>query len=411
MEEKDALTGIRVVDFTWVLAGPQATRILADFGAQVIKIENPERPDFSRSYGPAREGTRPPENSGYYNNHNRSKLGITLNVKHLKGQEIIRRLIAISDVVIENFSSRVMENLGLGYGELVKIKPDIIYVSMAGLGHAGPDHFVQTWGPTVQALSGLTFLSGLPGQQAAGWGFSYMDHTGGYYGAMAVLLAIYARNRTGQGQYIDLAQVEAAATLTGPAILEFFVNGRPSRRPGIPNGNRLEHPSTAPHGVYRCAGVDRWCAIAVFTDEEWEALCKAMGNPVWTNDPKFSTRLARVANQDELDCLIEEWTVNYDPHDLMRLLQSMGVRAGAVQNAEDLTIRDPQIEERKLWVELDHPEVGRAKFDGIPIKLSETPGKLRRHGPLIGQDNDYVYGEILGMSPEEIKKLAEEKVI
>ncbi|HEY7269959.1 MAG TPA: CoA transferase, partial [Dehalococcoidia bacterium] len=279
------LAGLRIVDMGWAMAGPQATRILADFGAEVIKVESMARPDQARTtFGP-HVGERAINNSGYFNNFNRNKLSATINMSRPEGREVYKKLIAISDGVLENYSAGVMRGWGLHYDGLKAIKPDIVYVSMAGFGHSGPYTMYQTYGPTVQAVSGLTYQSGFPEMEPAGWGFSYMDHTGGYFGCIAMLQALIYRRRTGKGQHVDLSQVEAAITLTGPALLDYTVNGRASSR----IGNRSGHPAMAPHGVYRSApdtreggvGDDEWVAIAVANDEQWRALTCSMGHPEW----------------------------------------------------------------------------------------------------------------------------------
>jgi crotonobetainyl-CoA:carnitine CoA-transferase CaiB-like acyl-CoA transferase len=411
MERKDALAGVRVVDFSWIVAGPQATRILADFGAEVIRIENSQTIDTIRNAPPFADDEPGINRSGFWNNLNRSKLSITLNVRHPRGMELIKQLISISDVVIENFSSRVMENWGLPYEEMKRLKEDIIYVSVSGFGHSGRNRDYTTWGPTAQALSGLTFSSGLPGAAPAGWGYSYMDHTAGYSAAIAVISALHFRKRTGKGQYIDMSQVEAGIVLNGANILDYTVNGRRTRRPDFPPGNRSIHPAVAPHNTYRCRGEDQWCVISVFSDDEWEALCWAMGEPDWCQDEKFATMTGRVKNQDELDANIEEWTHRLDKREVMALLQSAGIAAGAVQTSLDRVENDPQIEEREFLPEMDHPEAGRYKYEGIPVKLSRTPGYLRNGGPLLGEHNNYVYGDLLGLSESEINELVQEGII
>lgn len=408
------LRGVRILDLGWAMAGPQATRILADFGAEVIKIESRARLDLARtSFGP-HVGERGIENSGYFNNFNRNKRSLTLNMGHPKGREIFARLVAISDAVLENFSADVMEKWGFGYEGLRAIKPDIIYVSMAGLGHKGPYRHYQTFGPTVQAFSGLTYLSGFPDRAPAGWGYSYMDHTGGYYGAMAILLALHYRRRTGKGQYIDLAQVDAAITLTGTAILDFTVNGRPSQR----LGNRSGHPAAAPHGVYRCApdptglvGDDEWVAIAVETEEQWSALCHALGHPEWREDPRFRTVLDRLTHAEELDALIEEWTRQRSPQEAMLALQAAGVPAGAVQRSRELIGADPQLRHRGLYPVVTHPILGERRIDGMPVIFSRTPPTYSTGGPLLGEANEYVCCELLEMDREEVRRLEEEGVL
>jgi crotonobetainyl-CoA:carnitine CoA-transferase CaiB-like acyl-CoA transferase len=409
------LEGLRIVDLGWAMAGPQATRILADFGAEVIKVESRARLDLARTaFGP-HVGERTPDSSGYFNHFNRNKLSVTLNMARSEGREVFGRLVSISDGVLENFSAGVMKAWGFDYEGLRRWRADIVYVSMAGFGHLGPYGGYQTFGPSVQAASGLTHLSGFPDREPAGWGFSYMDHTGGYYGAMAMLLGLLHRRRTGEGQQIDLAQVDAAITLTGPAILDFDVNGRPSRR----LGNRSGHPAMAPHGVYRCApdpreggaGDDEWVAIAAATEEQWRALAAAIGRPELAEDPSFATLTARMAHQEELDAVIEAWTRPRSNSEAMELLQAAGVPAGRVQRSRELYEEDPQLRHRGLWPEVDHPVVGRHRVDGMPATLARTPATFRRGGPLLGQDNAYVFGELLGMPVSEVKRLEEAEVL
>ena len=295
MSRPRALENIRVVDFSWVRAGPWATRWLGALGAEIIKIEWPES---ERGRLPS---TTTPQNlevnlntSGNFADTNVNKKSLSLNVRSAKGLEIVKRLIAISDIVIENFSSRVLQKWGLGYEELCKIKPDIVYVSMSGYGHTGRNHHYTTFGPVAQAVSGLTYLSGLPDKPPAGWGWSYMDDTGGMYGAMCALTGLYHRNMTGRGQHIDLSQMVSSVPLNGPALLDFTVNGRGSRRAGFPPGNRAHWPGTplvnnyrgptvAPHNAYRThpGGYNDWCVIVCHSDEEWQRLVQVMGAPSW----------------------------------------------------------------------------------------------------------------------------------
>jgi crotonobetainyl-CoA:carnitine CoA-transferase CaiB-like acyl-CoA transferase len=416
------LEGIRVLDFTHIVAGPQCTRILGDMGAQVIKVEQGQAMDVTRSAMLGGIGGIPgPNRSGMFEYFNRSKLGITVNALMPAGLELIKRLVGVSDIVIENFSSRVLERWGLSYEEQRKLNSKVIYVSITGFGHIGRYRDYSTWGPTAQALSGLTFMSGLPGERPAGWGYSFLDHTAGYNAAIATLMAIHHRNRTGEGQWLDVSQVESGMVLTGPAMLDYTVNGRPYRRAGNPPGNRSTHPRVAPHNTYRCAGDDeivngeprrRWCAISVFTEEDWGNFCTAIGSPAWTNDPKFASNADRVANEDELDRLIEEWTIDKMPHEVMYRLQSVGIAAGAVQTNEDKIVRDPQLRSREFIQKVVHREINEPfETDSLPIKFSHTEGtKIRQASPPLGADNEYVLKEILGMSDEEITDLAEQAV-
>lgn len=396
-----ALDGIRVCDLTWIIAGPTCTRVLADFGAEVIRVEHAQAADSIRMGRPVMGDTPTLNNSGFFNYFNRNKKSALLNVRHPMGMDLVKRLIAQCDVVVENFSSRVMESWGLGYEELRALRPDIIYCSISGFGHFGRDRDFTTWGPTAQALSGLTLTSGLPGMPPAGWGYSYMDHTAGYEAAIAVMAAVHHRNRTGEGQHIDMSQVEAGIVLNGPAVLDYTVNGRSWRRPGMPPGNRAWQPEVAPHNTYPCAGEDRWIAIACFNDAEWQALIRAMDEPRWAYDVNFRSNEARLANQDELDERIGEWTSEFVDYEAMEILQAAGVRAGVVQKASDRFESDPQLKARGWWARLPHAELGKSDFDGVVPRLSDTPGLLRVAGPLIGEHTYDVMREVVGMTEEE----------
>lgn len=414
-----ALAGTRVLDFTWVRAGPWATRWLGAFGADIIKIEWPEHLDILRANrNTIPPGMEPGPNApGQFADTNVNKLGLTINVRSPRGLELIKRLIAISDVVIENFSSRVMRNWGIGYDVMRQLKPDIVYVSMAGFGHTGPHHHYTTMGPSAQALSGQTFLSGLPGKPPAGWGWSYLDDTGGMYGAMCVLTALHHRNTTGQGQHVDLSQMTAGITLTGPAFLDRTVNGRQARREGYPPGNRTvwpgaplsnnyRGPTAAPHNAYRSkgGGHNDWCVIACFSDREWQTLVDLMGRPSWATDARFSQLTGRLRYQAEMDEGIERWTQTLDKYELTEKCQAVGVRAMPVQSAEDRVEHDPQLNARGMYTELDHPLLGRRKVQGVPFKFSKTPAAVRRPAPLIGQHTPQVLQELLGLSLQEIKE-------
>ena len=409
-----ALSNIRICDFTGQLAGAGATRVFAAFGAQVIRIEDPVTQggwDILRGNGPFVDDRRGNELGGAFNNHNVEKLGISLNLRNPKAKEVVRRLIAISDVVSENFSAGVLERWGFSYSEMVALKPDIIYVSNCGFGHEGPYANFKTWGPIVQAMSGLTFQSGLPDMPPAGWGFSHMDHTGAYFMAIAILMALYHRNKTGVGQWVDMSCTDAGASLNGPAILDYTVNERRMRRPGSPHSNRNVYPPMAPHGIYRCDGDDRWVAIAVRDERDWQAMCEATGRSDWKGDARFQTMEGRLKHHDELDDLIEEWTSVRKPMEVMEALQQKGVPAAAVQLPEERVDHDPNTEAWGLFPEIEHPEMGRLRVDGMPIKLSETPARFRRGAPTLGQHNKFVLGEVLEFSGVEIAAMEKEGVV
>ena len=403
---ENALEGVRVIDFSWIVAGPQCTRILADFGADVIKIENYSNMDYIRASG----GADSPNRSPLFNTLNRNKRSLTLNVMHPRGMELLKTLIKKSDVIVENFSSRVLEKWGLGYEEQKKLNPGIIYCSMSGFGHSGRDRDFVTWGPTAQALSGLTYMSGLPGEESAGWGFSYMDHTGGFYGTIAIMMALLHRNKTGEGQHLDLSQVEAGIGLTGTSVLDYTVNNRPFRRDGMPPGNRAPEREIAPHNSYPCRGEDRWCVIAVTNDAEWDSLVNILGNPVWANDERFATMASRFANQNDLDEFISQWTINLTPLEVFDVLQNAGVPAGAVQTPMERAEIDLQLKHRGFIAEVEHAELGNTKVESIPMKMSETPWKLNKASPLLGEHSAEIYMDLLGVSAEELGTLFEEGI-
>src|SRR5215208_6911386 len=402
--EMGALSDIRVCDFTGQLAGAGATRFLAAFGAEVIRIEDPTnegRWDILRGIPPFPYERRGINLGGAFNNHNVEKLGVTLNLRTARGRELLRDLIAVSDAVTENFAAGVLARLGFSYEALTAINPGIVYVSNCGFGHTGPYAGFKTWGPSVQAFSGLTFSSGLPEQPPAGWGYSYMDHTGAYYMAMAIMMALYHQRETGEGQWVDCATTEAATTLDGPALLDYTVNGRPLRRPGMPHSNRSQSPPMAPHGIYRALEEDTWVALACRDARDWRALAGVIGGP-WTAEPRFATLDGRLEYEDELDAHLEGWTRRRDPFATAALLQAAGVPASAVQTPEQRIEHDANTSAWGLWPEVEHAEMGRVRVDGLPVHLSETDWRIRRGAPCLGQHNEYVFGELLGLSTREV---------
>jgi crotonobetainyl-CoA:carnitine CoA-transferase CaiB-like acyl-CoA transferase len=415
------LTGVRVADFCWMGVGSVATRLLADFGAEVIKIEDRIRIDTPRRL-PIYKGEAArnfgeevldadPNRGGLFNNYSRNKLGVTINMRTENGRELAERLISRSSVVSENFAPGVMERWGLTYERLEELSPGVIYARMSGYGHSGPHAEYRSYGPVVQAVSGLSYISGLPGREPSGWGLSYMDNQAAFYNSAALLMALYRRNITGEGTEIDVSAIEAGINLVGPILLDVSVNQRSTARPDYPTGNRLEWPDAAPHGVYPALGDDRWVAIAVFDDDQWERLVEALGHPAWSDDERFATQSARFAHQDLLDEHLSCWTRERDRHEVMELLQAHGVPAGAVQNAEDLNERDPQIAHRGVFFEMDHPVIGEARFEGNPFRASSVSEDHWRSAPLLGEDNEYVFKQIVGVPDEEYDELCAEGVL
>lgn len=398
-QRKMPLDGIRVIDFTWIQAGPWVGRYFANFGAQVIRVESSRRVDWSRGVpgGPDSVDGRH-RRGALFTNFNCDKLGITLNLRHPKGIELAKRLVAVADVVIDNFSAGYMDAIGLGYDELVKVKPDIIMLSMPVFGKTGPRSKFRAYGNGIQAAVGLNAVSGFPNREPAiNIALPDIGANPGH-ATVALLAALHYRHRTGRGQYIELPQLESSACWMDTTILEYTVNNRVRDR----LGNRCPH--AAPHGIYPCLGEDRWCAITVFSEEQWRACCEAMGNPALATDPRFSSLVKRKMNEDELDRVVAEWTRARPAEQVMKLLQKRGVPAGIAQTGEDLMVHDDYVKAHQCFVELDYGD-GKALCENVFIHLSDTPGSVRRAGPLMGQDNEYVYREILGLSEEEMDRL------
>lgn len=402
---RSPLEGIRVVACSQFLAGPWATEMLAAMGAQVIKVESTRYIDGWRNLC-LQPGDRFWERSAWFNTVNRNKYGVTLDLTDPRGKGIFKELVRISDVVFENYPRRVMMNLGLDYPTLKEVNPSVIMVLSTGLGQTGPYRDYVSYRGTVDSLSGLAQLTGYPDGPPTVMPDSLGDTVPASYAAVAVLVALHYRRRTGRGQYIDLSQCESLACCLGEPFMDYAVNRRVRTR----QANR--HPSLAPHNVYRCKGKDEWVVIAISSDEQWAALGEVMGNPGWANDEKFSDALSRWKNQSELDRLIEGWTINLDKYQAMYTLQRAGIAAGAVL-ASDQTLHDPQLRERGYWAWSDaHPVVdGTHPYPEVAIRLSKTPGLLDRPAPTLGQHNDFVLGDILGISRDEIARLAENNVI
>jgi crotonobetainyl-CoA:carnitine CoA-transferase CaiB-like acyl-CoA transferase len=415
------LAGITVTDFCWMGVGSLATRLLADFGARVIRIEDRNRLDMPRrlpfykgaglrSYGEELKNPDP-NMGGCFNNYNRNKLGVTINMSSADGRELAERLIGISSVLTENFAPGVMEKWGLDEAHVRGLSPDIIYARMSGFGHSGPYADYRSWGPAVQAFCGLSGISGLPGREPSGWGLSYMDNQAAYYNSIGILMAIFARNRGAGGTDLDVSAVEAGVELLGPILLDSAVNKRPTQREDFPAGNRLVNPKAAPHGVYPSSGTDSWVAIAVFGDEEWQRLVDTLGHPSWVRRPEFATSQARFDHQDLLDEHVSSWTRQHSRHEAMEILQAGGVRAGAVQTSEDVNETDPQIAHRGTFFELDHPVIGEARFEGVPFQASTFEPDNWRSGPLLSEDSHFVFGDLLGLSAADVDDLAGRGVI
>jgi crotonobetainyl-CoA:carnitine CoA-transferase CaiB-like acyl-CoA transferase len=349
--------------------------------------------------------------SGFFSNFNRNKLGITANLSHPKGREVVEKLIAVSDLVVENFSAGAFDRMGFTWEHLQDLNPRIIYISLSGYGHLGRDASYVTWGPTAAAVSGCTAMSGLPNQPPAGWGFSYLDHTAGYYGAIAALMALNHRRESGKGQYIDISQIETGMVLNGVPMLDYQVNGREYTRAG----NHAPGLGVAPHSVYRCKDSlereDRWIAIAAETEDQWIELCDVLGAADLATDERFTSNASRLANQDALDEAITLQTRRFDTRELMYLLQARGVPAGTAQNTRDKMEFDPQHAFRGFYQSADHTELGPHRFEGFPAQFSESRWDMRHGAPCLGEHNMDVLTRVLGYSEEEATELIAEAAV
>lgn len=398
------LAGIRVIDLTAVWAGPFGTRMLGDYGAEVIKVESPRQWDLLRSLGlTPRETPRWYNRSAYFNHNNRNKYGLSLDLSSAAGRDVLLRLCAVSDVIVENYRSDVMDNLGLSYEAVRQANPCIIYVSMPGHGKTGPERDYVAYGSNVEQLAGLVSLSGYEGGEPMKTGFSYGDPMAGTALVAAVAMAIRHRNRTGEGISVELAQRENLTMFVGEHMVDFSMNGL--ARP--PLGNR--HAFLAPHNRYRCAGDDSWVTIACENDGQFRALCGVIGRPELADDDRFSTSGARKANEDDLDAIIEAWTARRGHYEAMHILQRAGVPAGAVLSVPEL-LSDPQLRSRGAWVEHTHPDAGAWEMESPPWKLSRTPGHIRLPAPGFGEHNAYVLRDLLGLGEEAIARLYAEGV-
>lgn len=389
------LEGIKVAEFAWGIAGPVAGAQLAHYGATVVKVESMVRLDAIRLSSPYLDGKPGPDRSASFAYFNADKLSMSLNFKQAEGLRLARRLIGWADVVIESFRPGVMQKWGLGYEDIVTFKPDIIMLSSSSLGQTGPYARQPGLGNHLNAFTGLVNFIGFPDQEPENLSTAFTDYVPGpYLGASAILGALEYRSKTGKGQWLDLSQFETGLQGLGPALLDYSVNGRNTRRAG--NTSRW----AAPHNAYPCAGEDRWCAIEVSTDAQWAALCGAMGKPELISCDTYGTFLARKRSESALDCLIGEWTRTLPAEDLMRTLQAVGVPAGVVQSPGEI-FQDTQLRGRDFFWQLKHPVLGAYDHLGATSRLSRTPATGIRPAPCYGEHTEYVCCELLGMSDEQ----------
>ena len=403
------LHGIRVVEMGQLIAIPFAMKLLADMGAQVIRLESTGRLESYRSdsvYQNEIHGEFWNRGANFYE-QNRNKLGITLDLARPEGLELLYRLIAVSDVFAENFTPRVIRNFGLEYSNLRSIKPDIIMVSSTGYGFSGPWANFGATGPATEGASGLAYTTGYQDGPPVMAEIPYVDYTAGEHTVFAVMTALISRLRTGEGQFIDVSQTQAAAATIPEALLEFAANGRVPTRIGNAD------PVLAPHGCYPCAGDDRWIVVVVSDDSEWLNLCGVLGQKDWAEDARFLSSLGRLRHREELDGMMAEATAVWDGLRLMEALQAAGVPAGAVLDSKDLLF-DPHLRERQFYEVVHHhpsTEMPPLPYAGRPWKMSETPAVRPKAAPLMGEHNEFVLRELLGLTLGEVTRLEEQGVI
>lgn len=404
------LQDIRVLAPVQFWAGPTAAGMLADMGAEVIKVESINRPDPLRmagrgAYPEGERGEHFWNRSGMVIERNRNEYDLTLDLTKEKGKEIFKRLAAVSDVVLENFTVGVMDRLGIGYSVLKEINPSIIMIGMSPRGTTGPYSEGISYGPILEAESGQAAITGDPQRMRLFRSLALPDPLGGFAAAGAVLAAVYHRKKTGKGMFIDLSQAEVASSVVGETFLEYSMTGETAQ----PRGNR--NPMKAPHGCYPCRDRDRWVTVVVESDEEWGKLCEIIGQPQLANDPRFVDTASRLKHQDELDEIIAVWTRQYTPAEAAAKLQGQGITAGPLFSVGDL-FSDPHLEQRKFWQTYEQPgEVGPYPYKGTPVRFSKVPFSVRLPAPRLGEHNAKILHEMLGMSPAEIEALERDGII
>ena len=393
------------MDFGWILSVPYAGGWLGSLGAEVIRVESNTRLELGRSgLGGGADGIAGANRSAIWNCLNHSKRGVTLNIRDPKAQELVKEIVAVSDVVMENFSTGVLDRLGLGYEELRKVRPDLILLSGSSMGTFGPDREATGFGPNVCSYAGQPSLTGYEGGRPQNLGGNWPDYLVGTMMVQSVLSALWHRRKTGEGQRIEAAMAEVVSSMLPEAFLDYTMNGRVAER----IGNR--DPDMAPHNVYPCQGEDQWVAIAVQSDEEWGRLCRIMESPGLSSDERFASLKGRKENEDELDRIISNWTMGSPPMEVAERLQGAGIAAGPVMDAVAL-LGDPHFRERGIIIEMDHTEVGTREVAGLPIRFSDIQRPAYYSAPLLGEHNDAVVGGLLGHDDAELEELKRSKAI
>ncbi len=402
---KQVFEDIKIADFSWVGVGPQVARELAEHGATVVRVESHKRLDQLRLLPPFKDYETGADRSAFATCFNTNKYGISVDLKTDKGREVAHKLVAWADVVGESMTPGSMAKLGLGYEDLKKVKPDIIMYSTCQMGQSGPHAKLPGYGAIGAAMSGASYLLGWPDRSPIGAFGAYTDFISPWFLISTLIGALLYHKRTGKGMYIDMSQIEASTTFLSPAILDHTVNGRIAMR----MGNRSNH--AAPHGAFPCLGDQKWIALSVSSDAEWAAFCDAVGSPPWADDARFSTLSDRRENEDELNRLTGEWTATHTPSQVFELMQAAGVPAGIIESVHEDLLNDPQLEHRHHFRYLEHPVIGRHRYNAPAYILSKTPNHIHKAGPTLGEDNAHVLGEILGYTDDEIGDMIVDGII
>ncbi|MCA1647703.1 MAG: CoA transferase [Chloroflexi bacterium] len=391
------LDGVRVVSFSTAFAGPTTSRYLADYGAEVIKVESLRRSDNTRNSPDSRREPSGVATSPQFQHFNRNKRDIAIDLSQERGRELMRALVQRTDVVTENFSGRVMNNWGMDYQSLRQVRPDIIVLDMQGMGQTGPWKDFISFGNNLHSYAALTSI----------WGYSHSsiaDYMSAQHAVFAVLAALLRRNLTGAGTHIEFGQVEVIPAMLGTFMLDYFANGTVTRDVGN------HSPIYAPHGCYACQGADEWCVVAVTSDAEWQRLCTVIDRPDWLADARLAAGPGRVRHSANLDAGVQAWTRQRRAHDVEEVLQAAGVPAAAVRTRAEMD-HDAHLRARGFITSIEHPVLGEREHVGLSINFSESAGRTAGHAPLLGQDNEYVFGELLGLTTREIDDLAAQGVL
>lgn len=404
MTRPQPLAGIRVLDFSWVWSGPLVASMLSEFGAEVIKVEHGQRLDNSRLRGRPKKDGQPVEGPAielppYFHQVNHGKRGITVNAKLEEGRRLLHELVAISDVLVENLSPGALERTGMGYEACSRINPRLVYLSMSAVGQDGPLRQLRAYAPVMSSLCGLEALVGYPGEEPQGMmNFGYGDPNAAVHALLALLAALYERDETGRGRHIDFSQVEALLSVLAEPLLDAGMEGRNP----LPTGNR--HRTMAPHGIFPAAGIDRWVSIAVADDAQWQALVACMGRPAWACAPALQVAEGRLQQVGSIERELARWTRGLDAGDLVARLRSAGIACTAVQDVAGQW-DDPHFESRGLRCEVRHPITGAERLYHAPWRMELDPPRIDASAPLLGADNDYVFGQLLGIAPGRLEQL------